>query len=36
MCYYQGHIYFTDAGLGGGRTPSRGTKPQTIFRFPVT
>jgi len=36
MCVYNSHVYFTDAGLGGGRKPSAGTKPQTIFRFPLT
>ena len=35
MCLHNGYVYFTDAGLGGGRKPSPGTKPQTIFRFPV-
>ena len=36
MCVYNSHVYFTDAGLGGGRKPSAGTKPQTICRFPLT
>ena len=36
MCIYDNHVYFTDAGLGGGRKPSAGTKPQMIFRFPLT
>jgi streptogramin lyase len=36
MCIYNKHVYFTDAGLGGGRKPSAGTKPQMIFRFPLT
>ena len=36
MCVYDKHVYFTDAGLGGGRKPSAGTKPQMIFRFPLT
>jgi streptogramin lyase len=36
MCIYDNHVYFTDAGLGGGRKPSPGTKPQMIFRFPLT
>ena len=36
MCVHEGHVYFTDAGLGGGRKPSAGTKPQMIFRFPLT
>lgn len=35
MCIHEGHVYFTDAGLGGGRKPSAGTKPQMIFRFPL-
>jgi hypothetical protein len=35
MCVYDNHVYFTDAGLGGGRKPSTGTKPQMIFRFPL-
>jgi streptogramin lyase len=35
MCIHNGYVYFTDAGLGGGRTPSRGTKPQMICRFPL-
>ena len=36
MCLHNNHVYFTDAGLGGGRKPSAGTKPQMIFRFPLT
>ena len=36
MCIHEGHVYFTDAGLGGGRKPSVGTKPQMIFRFPIS
>ena len=36
MCIHDNHVYFTDAGLGGGRKPSAGTKPQMIFRFPLT
>jgi streptogramin lyase len=36
MCLYDGHVYVTDAGLGGGRKPSPGTKPQMIFRFPLS
>ncbi len=36
MCIHEGHVYFTDAGLGGGRKPSAGTKPQMICRFPLT
>ena len=35
MCIHDNHVYFTDAGLGGGRKPSAGTKPQMIFRFPL-
>jgi streptogramin lyase len=35
MCIHEGYVYFTDAGLGGGRKPSAGTKPQMIFRFPL-
>ena len=26
MCVYNNHVYFTDAGLGGGRKPSAGTE----------
>jgi streptogramin lyase len=36
MCIHEGFVYFTDAGLGGGRKPSPGTKPQMICRFPLT
>lgn len=36
MCIHDGFVYFTDAGLGGGRKPSPGTKPQMIARFPLT
>jgi len=36
MCIHDNYVYFTDAGLGGGRKPSAGTKPQMIFRFPLT
>ena len=36
MCIHDGHVYFTDAGLGGGRKPSPGTQPQWILRFPLT
>jgi streptogramin lyase len=36
MCIHDSHVYVTDAGLGGGRKPSVGTKPQMIFRFPLT
>lgn len=35
MCVHNGYVYSTDAGLGGGRKPSPGTKPQMIFRFPI-
>jgi streptogramin lyase len=35
MCIHDGYVYFTDAGLGGGRKPSPGTKPQMICRFPL-
>lgn len=33
MCIHKGYMYFTDAGLGGGRTPSKGTLPGYICRF---
>ena len=36
MCIHNGHVYYCDAGLGGGRTPSPGTVPQIICRFPLT
>jgi hypothetical protein len=36
MCIHNGYVYSCDAGLGGGRTPSPGTVPQMIFRFPLT
>jgi streptogramin lyase len=36
MCVHEEYVYFTDAGLGGGRKPSAGTKPQMICRFPLT
>jgi hypothetical protein len=36
MCIHNGYVYFCDAGLGGGRTPSPGTVPQMICRFPLT
>jgi len=36
MCIHDGHVYYCDAGLGGGRTPSPGTVPQIICRFPLT
>jgi streptogramin lyase len=35
MALHDGYVYVTDAGLGGGRKPSPGTKPQMIFRFPI-
>jgi hypothetical protein len=35
MCIKDGYIYYCDAGLGGGRTPSPGTVPQMICRFPI-
>jgi hypothetical protein len=36
MCIHNNHVYYCDAGLGGGRTPSQGTVPQIICRFPLT
>jgi hypothetical protein len=36
MCIHNNYIYYCDAGLGGGRTPSPGTVPQLICRFPLT
>jgi hypothetical protein len=36
MCIHNGYVYYCDAGLGGGRTPSPGTVPQIICRFPLT
>ena len=36
MCLHNNYVYFTDAGLGGGRKPSPGTKPQMICRFALT
>lgn len=36
MCIHNNHVYYCDAGLGGGRTPSPGTVPQIICRFPLT
>jgi hypothetical protein len=36
MCIHNGFVYYCDAGLGGGRTPSPGTVPQIICRFPLT
>lgn len=35
MCIHNGHVYYCDAGLGGGRTPSPSTVPQMICRFPL-
>ena len=35
MCIHEGYVYYCDAGLGGGRTPSPGTVPQLICRFPL-
>ena len=35
MCIKDDYVYYCDAGLGGGRTPSPGTVPQMICRFPV-
>ena len=36
MCIHDNYVYYCDAGLGGGRTPSPGTVPQMICRFPLT
>jgi hypothetical protein len=36
LCIHDGYAYSCDAGLGGGRTPSPGTVPQLIYRFPIT
>ena len=36
MCIKDGYVYYCDAGLGGGRTPSPGTVAQMICRFPLT
>jgi len=36
MCIHEGYVYYCDAGLGGGRTPSPGASPQMICRFPLT
>jgi streptogramin lyase len=33
MCIHNGYMYFTDAGLGGGRPASKGTAPGYICRF---
>jgi len=35
MCIHDGYVYYCDAGLGGGRTPSPGASPQLICRFPI-
>jgi hypothetical protein len=35
MCIHDNHVYYCDAGLGGGRTPSPGAAPQQICRFPL-
>jgi streptogramin lyase len=35
MCIKDDYVYYCDAGLGGGRTPSPGTSPQFICRFPL-
>jgi len=35
MCIKDDYVYYCDAGLGGGRTPSPGTAPQVICRFPL-
>jgi streptogramin lyase len=35
MCIKDDYAYYCDAGLGGGRTPSPGTAPQFICRFPL-
>ena len=35
MCIHDNYVYYCDAGLGGGRTPSPGTVPQIICRFPL-
>jgi streptogramin lyase len=35
MCIKDDYVYYCDAGLGGGRTPSPGTSPQLICRFPL-
>jgi hypothetical protein len=35
LCIHDGYAYSCDAGLGGGRTPSPGTVPQLIYRFPI-
>jgi hypothetical protein len=35
MCLKDDYVYYCDAGLGGGRTPSIGTSPQMVCRFPL-
>src|SRR5581483_4309333 len=35
MCIHDNYVYYCDAGLGGGRTPSPGTTPQMVCRFPL-
>jgi hypothetical protein len=35
MCIHDGYVYYCDAGLGGGRTPSPGASPSMIVRFPL-
>ena len=36
MCIHDNYVYYCDAGLGGGRTPSPGASPSMIVRFPLT
>jgi hypothetical protein len=36
MCIHNNYVYYCDAGLGGGRTPSPGAAPSMIVRFPLT
>jgi hypothetical protein len=36
MCIHNNYLYYCDAGLGGGRTPSPGASPSMIVRFPLT
>ena len=33
MCIHNNYVYYCDAGLGGGRTPSPGAAPSMIVRF---
>jgi len=35
MCIHDNYVYYCDAGLGGGRTPSPGASPSMIVRFPL-